>query len=48
MILHTGVDGGLHDLLLSNGLALLAWGCLAVNAAVYYGRIIWRRIRGGK
>lgn len=48
MMLHTGIDGGLHDILLTNGLAMLAWGCLVVNAIGYYGRRIWRRLRGGK
>lgn len=45
MILHTGIDGGLHDLLLANGLAVLAWGCLAVNATIYYARRAVRALR---
>lgn len=48
MILHTGIDGGLHDLLIGNALAALAWGCLAVNATIYYSRraIRWLKSRG--
>lgn len=45
MMLHTGVDGGMHDVLASNFFAAIAWGCLGVNAAIYYGRMAWRRIR---
>lgn len=48
MILHTGVDGGMHDVLMSNAFAALAWVLLGVNAVIYYGRLIWRRIKGGK
>lgn len=48
MMLHTGIDGGLHDLLFGNALAVIAWGCLAVNAIVYYARRAWRALRGGR
>lgn len=48
MILHTGIDGGLHDVIVTNGLAALAWVLLGVNAIVYYARLLLRRIKGGK
>lgn len=46
MILHTGIDGGLHDVLLNNVVATFVWGSLSINAAVYYVRRwwAWRRL----
>ncbi len=45
MILHTGIDGGLHDVFMGNVLAALAWVLLGINAIVYYTRLILKRIR---
>lgn len=45
-ILHTGIDGGLHDVVLTNLLSVFIWGSLSINAAVYYARRwwAWRRL----
>jgi hypothetical protein len=43
MILHTGIDGGLHDAVATNIWAALAWGSLGLNAIVFYAREAWRR-----
>lgn len=48
MILHTGADGGLHDVIATNALAALAWVLLGINAIIYYARLAWRRFKGGK
>lgn len=41
MILHAGIDGGLHDVLFNNVWMTLTYGALSVNAAVYYVRRWW-------
>lgn len=41
MLLHTGIDGGLHDVLFTNVVGMIVWGSLSINAAVYYARRWW-------
>lgn len=48
MILHAGIDGGLHDVVGTSFFATLAYVALSANAIGYYARRWWNGRKGGK